>query len=631
MTAVPRSVSAAHPLDPLTGEEIEQAVAALRSDGVPRTATFIAVSPAEPEKDALEDAVGIGRRRADVIAASGGTIIEAIVDLESGAVVERRELTDVQPPLTVAEFNAVEQAVRKNPLFVEAVRRRGVQDISLVDIDPISIGYHDLEYERTGRRLVRILAFVRPYPGGNAYARPLEGVFGVVDIETMEFIHFDDREPVPFPAGDGEFRAAFQPHLRDDLRSIEITQPDGASFQVDGYEVRWQGWRFRVGFNAREGLVLHCIGYEDEGHVRPILHRASIAEMVVPYADPDRPYQSPLDIGEFNLGTMTNSLMLGCDCLGLIHYFDVAYVAPDGSAVSVANGICLHEEDAGMLWKHTDFRSGHTEVRRARRLVISSVVTVGNYDYGFFWYLHQDGTIAMEVKATGIVSTKSVENGETPDYGKLVAPGLCATNHQHIFCARLDFDIDGRQNSVLEVEAVPDELGPGNPFGNAWKSVERLLRTESEGQREIEPAHARTWLVTNPERLNEVGRPVAYRLVPGDNTVPFCHPTSFQRRRASFIDHHLWVTPYSPVERYPAGDYPYQHKGGAGLAEWTARDRVIEKTDLIVWYTMNHHHVPRPEDWPVMPVARIGFELRPVGFFNKNPALDVPPPEHACE
>ena len=337
MTAVPRSVSAAHPLDPLTGKEIERAVAALRSDGVPRTATFIAVSPAEPEKDALEDAVGIGRRRADVIAASGGTIIEAIVDLESGAVVERRELKDVQPPLTVAEFNAVEQAVRKNPLFVEAVRRRGVQDISLVDIDPISIGYHDLEYERTGRRLVRILAFVRPYPGGNAYARPLEGVFGVVDIETMEFVHFDDREPVPFPAGDGEFRAAFQPHLRDDLRSIEITQPDGASFQVDGYEVRWQGWRFRVGFNAREGLVLHCIGYEDEGHVRPILHRASIAEMVVPYADPDRPYQSPLDIGEFNLGTMTNSLMLGCDCLGLIHYFDVAYVAPDGSAVSVAN------------------------------------------------------------------------------------------------------------------------------------------------------------------------------------------------------------------------------------------------------------------------------------------------------
>ena len=178
MTAVRRSVSAAHPLDPLTSEEIERAVAALRSDGVPMTATFIAVSPAEPEKDGLDDAVGIGRRRADVIAASGGSIIEATVDLESGAVVERREVTDVQPPLTVAEFNAVEQAVRKHPLFVEAVRRRGVQDISLVDIDPISIGYHDLEYERTGRRLVRILTITQHL----SIFRKRIGMTGVIKI-----------------------------------------------------------------------------------------------------------------------------------------------------------------------------------------------------------------------------------------------------------------------------------------------------------------------------------------------------------------------------------------------------------------------------------------------------------------
>jgi len=630
MTASSSHAAGSHPLDPLTCEEIERAVAAMREAGIPDSASFVAVSPSEPTKDDLARSVSSGERRAEVVVAAGTITIEAVVDLNAQTVVTRREVTGVQAPMTVDEFNAVERAVRENPRFIEAARRRGVEDMSLVDIDPISVGYHGQTYEDGTRRLARILAFVRPAPGGNAYSRPLEGVFGVVDVATKEFVHFEDRDPVPLPSEEGEFRAAYQPSLRDDLRRIEITQPDGVSFIVDGHEIRWQKWRLRLGFHTREGLVLHGVGYEDADGLRPILHRASFAEMVVPYADPDRSYQSPLDIGEFNIGTMTNSLLLGCDCLGLIRYFDVAYAAPDGTAVRVANGICLHEEDAGMLWKHTDFRTGQVEVRRSRRLVISSVVTVGNYDYGFFWYLYQDGTIAAEIKATGIVATKAFAEGEEPVYGTLVAPNLGATNHQHIFCARLDFDIDGQQNTVVEVESVAEPRGPENPHGNAWKTVERPLRRETEAKRDVDATRARTWLVSNPNRRNLVGRPVAYRLVPGENTVPFCGPDSFQRDRARFIDHHVWVTPYSASERYPAGDYPYQHPGGAGIAEWTAQNRSIDNTDLVVWYTMNHHHVPRPEDWPVMPVARIGFELKPVGFFDRNPALDVPPPAHAC-
>ena len=46
-----------------------------------------------------------------------------------------------------------------------------------------------------------------------------------------------------------------------------------------------------------------------------------------------------------------------------------------------------------------------------------------------------------------------------------------------------------------------------------------------------------------------------------------------------------------------------------------------------IWYTLGSHHPPRPEDWPVMPVAYAGFLLQPVGFFPANPALDVPPPQ----
>ena len=620
-----------HPLDPMTPNEITRAVRILReARGLSDRIRFVLISALEPPKNTLAQGA---RRGAEAILfdPDRNCTIEAAVDLEAGVVTAWHEVTGVQPPMTSDEFLAVEGAVRSAPEFVAAVRRRGIQDVSTVDIDPVAAGHYDRpEEERArGRRLARVLAYARPSLAGNAYARPLQGIFGLVDVDTGELVHFEDRDPVALPPGDGEYRAGQAGPLRDDVREIRITQPDGPSFIVEGSAVHWQKWHLRVGFSSREGLVLHQVGYDDGGRVRPILHRASYAEMVVPYADPDRFYMSPLDIGEFNIGTMANALTLGCDCLGAIHYFDAAYAAPDGRPVVIPNAICLHEEDHGMLWKHTDFRTGDVQVRRGRRLVISSIVTVGNYEYGFFWYFHQDGSIASEVKATGIVATQAVPAGETPEFGALVAPQLGGIFHQHVFCARLDFDVDGVGNTVVEVhtESVPE--GPENPHGNAWRTVARPLASELEARRDVDQSCARSWLITNPERRNQVGQPVAYRLVPGDNTSAFSQPGSSVRRRAPFVDHHLWVTRYDPSERYPAGDYPYQNPGGDGLARWTQADRRLEDEDLVVWYTMNHHHVPRPEDWPVMPVARIGFELKPWGFFDRSPALDVPPsPPH---
>jgi primary-amine oxidase len=615
--------STTHPLDPLHPEEIAATAGIVRAwAGFRSEARFVSMTPAEPPRGAE----GPQPRAVEVRLheAASRTTWELVVDLDRAEVVADLERRGVEPAMTVEEFERVEAAVRAEPRFAEALRRRGIDDPAGVDVDPVSAGAYGTPEEGGERRIARILAYVRPEPGGNAYARPLEGVFGLVDVHSGELVHFEDRDVVPLPPGDGEFRAE-RIALREDVRPIHVYQPEGPSFTVDGHEVSWQKWRLRVGFSTREGLVLHHVSYEDDGEVRRILDRASYAEMVVPYADPDRFYQTPLDIGEFNIGTMTNALTLGCDCLGVIHYFDAAFCDGDGEPVVVPNAVCLHEEDDGMLWKHTDFRTGHVEQRRGRRLVISSIVTVGNYDYGFYWYLHQDGTIASEVKATGIVATQAMADGETSPYGKLVAPNLGAIHHQHVFCVRLDVALDGGPNAVREVqtEAVPE--GPENPHGNAWVTVGRTLATEREARRLVDPLRARTWVVANPERRNAVGEPVGYKLVPGENTLPFSASGSSARRRAGFMDHHLWVTRYEPSERYPAGEYPYQHPGGDGLPAWTEADRPIDGEDVVVWYTMNHHHVPRPEDWPVMPVARIGFELKPIGFFDRNPALDVPP------
>jgi primary-amine oxidase len=298
-----------------------------------------------------------------------------------------------------------------------------------------------------------------------------------------------------------------------------------------------------------------------------------------------------------------------------------------GEPLIVPNAICVHEEDFGVLWRHWDFLYREdAEVRRSRRLVVSTFHTVGNYEYGFFWYFYLDGTIGFEVKLTGIMATKAIHPGETTPYGSLVAPGLEAPNHQHLFCMRLDLDVDGTENTVYEVDAVGLPPGPDNPNGTSFVGRATPIRSENEGGRSVDPSVDRYWKIVNPNVTNRFGQPVAYKLVPHAGPLLIAGDDSHVARRAGFARHHVWVTRYDPGEKHAAGDYINQHPGGEGLPRWIEQDRELEDTDVVLWHTFGTSHLPRPEDWPVMPVEYLGFTLKPVGFFDRNPALDVPPP-----
>lgn len=191
-------------------------------------------------------------------------------------------------------------------------------------------------------------------------------------------------------------------------------------------------------------------------------------------------------------------------------------------------------------------------------------------------------------------------------------------------------DVDGRGNTVHEVNTESPPPGSENPLGNAFRTVGTPLRTESEAQRVVDPLKASYWKVFNPTVKNRVGEPVAYRLVPHSNVLPFAAPDASVTRRAGFATRHLWATPYEPGEMYAAGDYPNQTKGGEGLPEWTKADRRVENADVVLWYTVGSRHPARLEDWPVMPVQYAGFQLQPFGFFDRNPALDVPLAKGHC-
>ena len=624
----------AHPLDPLTPGEIVRAVGILNRDQVigPRVRYETVVLNEPPKDDVLAyDGTRALPREAFICILDNDSrrTYEAVVSLSEDTVKSWNHIPGVQPKIMLDEFYECEQAVKQDPAFKEALARRGITDIDLVMVDPWAAGNYGIDGEE-GLRLSYALCWLRSSPMDNGYARPIEGVVPVVDLNEMKVLRVIDHGVVPLPPNDGNYSRNFIHEFREDLKPIEITQPDGPSFTVDGWHVSWQKWDMRLGFTPREGLVLYDIAYTDQGRRRPIIYRTCLSEMVVPYGEPNSPHfrKNAFDAGEYGIGNLTNSLTLGCDCLGEIRYFDAVTNNTQGGVMEIPNAICMHEEDFGILWKHVDWRTGETEVRRSRRLVVSFISTVGNYEYGFFWYFYQDGTIQYEVKLTGVLNNSAVPPGHVPEHGTLIAPQLAAHIHQHFFNVRMDMAVDGRNNSVYEVNSYACPADENNPYHNAFYAEKTQLKTESEAQRNIDPYSARYWLIANESETNYLGQKTSYKLMPGENVLPFAHDDASVIKRAGFMTKHLWVTPYDPAEMDAAGDYPNQHPGGAGLPAYTKANRSLDNTDLVVWYTFGHHHVPRPEDWPVMPVMYTGFSLKPVSFFDRNPALDVPPSNH---
>lgn len=600
------------------------------------SAWFETIALAEPEKSEVRAfALGTGFARKAFVCCyepSSNRTFDGIVDLSAGKLESWRHLKGMQARIVTDEFQEGGQIACADPGFIAACAKRGIADMSRVLVEPWAAGHFGIAGE-DGERIGYGHCWLANEAGDNPYGRPIANLHPVIDLRRMKVIRIDDFGMVPLPNTASILRKG---QYRADLKPLVITQPEGPSFTVDGHLVRWQKWHLRVGFNTREGLVLYDIGYEDKGKLRPIMYRASLAEMVVPYGDPrgGSYRRNAFDAGEYGVGQLYDSLSLGCDCLGEIRYFDVWSHDWHGEPRKIANAICLHEEDYGLLWKYTNFLDDSIGRARSRRLVVSGISTIGNYVYGFFWYFYQDGTIGVEVKATGIPFPTGAAEGAASGYGGIVAPGIDSHTHQHVFSYRFDMAVDGDRNAVREVSFKGEPVGPGNPHGNAIRTVETVLTSELQAQRTLDMASQRYWKIVNTGSRNKLGQPVAYKLVPGTNALPFLDEQAPVAKRARFMFKHFWATRYQPDELYPAGWYPNQHAGEDGLPQWTKADRPLEDENVVVWYTLNHHHLPRPEDWPVQPVIHAGFHWMPFGFFDENPALDVPPPQansHCCD
>lgn len=623
-----------YPLEPISKAEIETAVSVYQASDEAKAGgkcAFSYVVLVEPMKSEMQQFLRGGPKPPRVLRLVGldelnDAGFQADVDVSHRSIVQVTRLSsNGQAALTLKDMIRSSKAVKKSPDFIAAIQKRGL-DLEEVQVEPWppGTGITNPAFP-DGARIWRCTFFIQKDETDNCYGRPIHGLTCDVDINSGKTI-VNDREIVPVPTEHARFDTAHQGPLRTDLKPIVISQPEGVSFEVHGHHVKWAGWEFRVNMHPIQGLVLHDISF----HGRSLLYRASLSDMVVPYSDsdPQHNFKHVLDGSEPTIsGANTNSLKLGCDCLGEIHYFDMHYLGWDGKTKTVENAICLHEEDAGIQWKTTDMRTKISEVRRGRRLVVSSFSTVGNYDYGWYYHLHLDGEIEVEVKLTGIMSVGAGETAD-PQFAPLVAPNISAPIHQHLFCFRLDWNLDDGPNRLCEeqVELLP--LGADNPGGQIWRVASRVLETESDAKRVIAPEQHRTWKIVNNTKKNSLGKPVAYKVLQGAAPHLLAHDSAMVAQRATFAKYNLWATRYTDGELYAAGQHTVMSDGGAGLPTYTNGNRSIVDCDLVTWHTIGATHIPRPEDWPVMPVEKARLNLIPAGFFDKSPVMNLPPGTH---
>ncbi|KAI0154251.1 copper amine oxidase [Xylariaceae sp. FL1272] len=664
----------AHPLRPLSEDELLRARSLVidkhSGDGI--GCVFRSAYFDEPKREELmqylaaehagEKSPTTPTRRVkllyDVVQDGVFQLTETIVDVEAGQIYASKEFAPrYQTSYTMPEFAMFQDACVSSDMFKEAMEEFELPENFKITIDPWPYG--GLDPEEDVPRYMQGLVFARDTTSNNDdsnhYAYPVP-IIPVMDVATKKLIRIDrlatggsEDGLAPQPRGDKPKKlfqsatsAEYAPDLLDrplrtDLKPINVTQPEGASFKVDSENlVEWQKWRFRIGFTPREGAVLYDLCYDN----RPILHRLSFSEMTVPYGDPRPPFhrKQAFDFGDGGIGRAANNLKLGCDCLGAIHYLSAVVAGTDGKPETAKNVVCLHEQDNGIGWKHTNFRTDRAVVTRLREFVVQFVATLANYEYVFAYKLDTAGGITVETRATGIVSVVAIDEGKTSSYGNVVAPGVLAQNHQHIFAVRIDPSIDSYnpdETSIVLEETHPVPMNPEtNPYGNGYETrrtvVEKALYADAE------PKLNRTVKFENNKKRNPIsGKNVAYKFSPPATQLMLADENSTQAARAPFARHHLWVTGHRDGELWAAGEFTNQSKKEeGGVKDMVARgDWFVDggegegqgrRSSPVVWNVFGLTHNPRVEDWPVMPVEIHQFHIRPADFFTSNPALDIP-------
>ncbi|KAF8003081.1 hypothetical protein HF325_002326 [Metschnikowia pulcherrima] len=560
------------------------------------------------------------------------TFNKALVNVSVGHIVTKTQLPHgTVGPFLPEDVMDWEDTCNKHPAVLAEIEKLKLPQGYGIRTDPWIYATDDPNEKRP---LIQFFMYVLANKGhseSNHYSLPLK-FSPVFEAHSKKFIRMDflpagfDETITPTLPWQQVTGVEYHPELNGEVtlrepKPLLVQQPEGASFTTEGSKVKWLGWEFRVATTAREGFAI----YDGWFKGRQVFYRISLSEMTVPYGDPRAPYhrKQAFDLGDCGFGINANPLKLGCDCLGTIKYIDGRMIDSAGEPQILPNTVCMHEQDAGILYKHLNYRTQNAVVARKREFVVQTIATVANYEYILNFKFTNDGIVDIETRATGILSTMPIDENVTVPWGTVVGPNVMAAYHQHILSFRIDPAVDGHKNSVLYEDTEKMPLSKLNPYGIGFVTKKTFL--DEAGYIEQSPFTNRTYKIVNENKVNPISKgPVGYKIMMPAKQMLLADPESFNSKRAQYATQQLWVTKYHDDQLFAAGEFTNQSQADTGLGEWVKAKEPVRNDDIVVWATMGFTHIPRVEDFPVMPVETHNIHLVPANFFDRNPGLDLP-------
>lgn len=622
-----------HPMDALTADEIVQTITILKAKNIADESTqYPYIGLLEMPKGIMKiwkygDAY---RRMAKVVMYKDNETYEIKIDLDTSLILSQKHVENVEPSVMAGEWHSARLLTLENPEFLAALKKRNITDLNNVYCAPNPAGYFTKK-DYGLKRIFKVPCYETSHSKNHLYGRPIEGLFTVVDVEAKQVIEVVDTGIIPTPEPVFDYESGV--NNREPLNAIFSISPQGNNYSLkDGVLVDWQSWQFHVRMDKRVGSIVSLVKFKDGEKLRDVAYQMSLSEMFVPYQDPSDNwyYRTFLDNGEFGLGLLASSLTPGADCPVNATFLTVNMPNDNGQVFQIERAMCIFERNLGEpLWRHGVAGEYSNQTRPAVDLVVRTIPVLGNYDYVIDYVFSQNGKIDIRVGATGILAVKGVKSLTVDDdtaaadtrYGTLIAPAIVAPYHSHHFSFRLDLDVDGVNNNLTSDIVAPITLPDESVRQSIWLRKKLDILNESaisanhwQKQWRVENRNKKTKLKYNPSYQITLGHQ-GTNLIPQDNS----------QRRALFTLNPLWVSKYNEEELYSAGDYPNQSKGGEGIVKYVSDRQDIDNQDIVLWPTIGFDHIPRAEDWPIMPTMFMQISIRPFNFFDQNPTMDIPP------
>lgn len=640
----------AHPLDGLSGEEYEAITQILRDAGVASDTTLYPlielIEPPKEEVLAWENGDDPLARRASVhlTTLDGSGFSEATVNLTTEEV-ERTTPATGQPMVLFNEFVGAMEAALGHPDMVAGLETRGLTPEDVFCLPLTAGNFFTDEYD--GTRLMKVPCYVNP-EGSNFYARPIEGLYAVVDLSTGSALRVIDEGIIAIPEdpwGYTQDEIEVRTALRPEANSVTLQQEGGVNYKFEDGMLEWDMWRMHLRVDKRPGPVLSNIDVKDGDEWRTLLYQAHLSEVFVPYMDPSEGvyWRTYMDSGEYGFGLFLSPLVAGVDCPTYATFVPAMIADDQGNPYEIPDAICIFERNIGdPAWRHFEIfaqapdQFTPAEGRPATELVVRSASEVGNYDYLIDYRFMQNGQMEIKIGATGLDGVKGADASSMDDptaaaeteFGTLIAPNLVAANHDHYFNFRLDFDIDQPTNRFMTMDIVPADVADDSPRRSLWKVENNMPASEMDARYRISASEPRYFMLMNPDRKGSLGHNPGYMIHHGSVAYgPFDFKNDPPMKRNAYIEYSVWNTVFNTDERYAGGKYAMQSDGSDTLAEWVKEDAALQNKDIVTWFTAGFHHIPRIEDWPVMSTEWKTVHIMPHNFFPMNPAITIRNPK----